>query len=145
MASLKTSGHRTGAGFTAVVKSGSVITDGDLVTFDSTTGDVHVYDGTVADRRAGWHMGDSVTGDGTETVRAAIDPGGFNILNETVAGLNGDPTTDFGDLVYMSDENTYTLTSTSNVLVGYILPHRDGCDALTKANIRTIDVFGTTG
>lgn len=146
MAHFVTQGDDRQVCFSAVVVSASTVANGDLCTFDTTSGDVKAFDGTEADRRAGWHFGDSVTGDGTESgPRAKINPGGFILRNITITGLGGTPQDDYGDPVYMSDNNTYTLTSTGNVLVGYVLPNRDGCDAVTKANIQTINVFGTTG
>lgn len=127
-----------------VVLSGSTINNGELCSHDTAAGRIKAFDGTVGDRIVGWHFGDAVTGDSGGTVYANIKKGEFVLENITVAGIAGDPTTDYGDPVYMSDENTYTLTSTGNQLVGYIAPNRVGCDALTKANVYCNDVYGLT-
>lgn len=131
-----------------VVLSGSTINNTELCTHDTTTGAVKAFDGTEADRRVGWHFGDSVTGAGAaagtgDQVYAKIVRGGFTVIDLTVTGLNTTtPSANWGAAVFASDKDSYTLVSTGNAKVGRVLSNRVGCTATTKANVYMTDVYG---
>lgn len=117
-----------------IVLNSSVIYKYALCSHDTTNGEIKPFDGTQADRKVGWHMGDAVTGNSSGArVKATICPGGFIARNVTCAGISNDAT-DYGDEVYATDDGTYTATDPgSGTVLGYILADADRDTG--KANI----------
>jgi len=99
----------TVAPVSAVVKTSAVIYNGALCSHDTLSGAIEPFDGTQTNRLAGWHFGDSVTGNTSASVppRAKLTRGGFRIRGLTVAGLVGNAT-DYGVPVYATADGTYT-------------------------------------
>lgn len=143
-ASYKKQHHVDVGQFRMVVKNSSVIYNGALVSFDSLTGEVKPFDGTQGDRLAGFHFGDSVTGDSSASPRpkATICPGGFTLRNVTVGGL-ADDATDYGAPVYPTDDGTFTITDPGDgVAIGHVLPNDDRDSG--KANVYVEIILGKT-
>jgi hypothetical protein len=88
------------------------ITDGRIVNWNDTSGALDFIG--IADPNA-----DSVTGDANGTVECPIISGGVELESVTVTGV--DSADDVGDPVYATDENTFTLTATTNVgAIGWV-------------------------
>lgn len=104
-----------------VVLNAAVVYNTALLTHDTTTGEVKPFDGTETDRFVGWHFGDTVTGNASGArERAQVKAGGFIFKDLPVTGL-ANTSADFGELVFASDDGTYTLVTTTNKLVGRII------------------------
>lgn len=130
------------------VKNASVIWQGALCMFDTTSGRLRPYDGTISAVLAGWATGEPVqvgvngkiTGDasapaGMTALRAAVAVGGdFTIRSAAVTGASAE--TDQGKPVYATDDGTFTLTdpTTHRVVVGYVTHYVSSgvCDFFTK-------------
>jgi len=131
-----------------IVLSGSTIANTDLCSHDTTVNAITPWDGTDTDRLVGWHFGDAVTGAGSalgtgEQKFAKIVRGGFTVVNLSVVGLNTTtPALNFGAKVFAADKDSYTLVSTGNTVVGWILANRVGCASTAAANVYMDDVFG---
>lgn len=93
------------------VKSAAVIYNGALVSFQTLSGAVQPFDGGATDVLAGWHFGDTVTGDGTKLKNALVRTGPFIGERVTVGGSVANANTDLGKIVYASDDGTYTITA----------------------------------
>lgn len=114
----------------AMVAGAGPIFNGALVTIQGAAAEP--YGGTETDLVPGWHFGDTVgtavtlqPGDvASNLTHCKIIPGGFMIKELPVTGV-ADDATDYGDLVYATDDGTYTLTATSNLLVGYVVADAD--------------------
>lgn len=121
-----------------IVLNAAVIYKGALVTHDTTAGEVKPFDGTEADRFVGWAMDGPVTGNSSGARnRVSVLPGGFMVLL-TVAGVANDAT-DYGALVYASDDGTYTLSATGNKLIGKGVP--DDKRASGQLNVFTFPII----
>jgi hypothetical protein len=105
------------------VKDAAVVYNGALCSFDTLTGAVVPF-ATVGDRLAGFHFGDSVTGDTSAAPypSALIHTGPFTLRKVTVAGIGSASSVDFTDLgekVRMTDDGTFTVAA-SGALIGHI-------------------------
>lgn len=125
---LSANARRTVAGgsgeeMAITAKDGIVIYDGALLSFDTLTGYVQPFT-TVGDRLAGFHFGDSVTGD-TATAPypyAKVHTGPMILKKVTVAGIGSASSidhTDIGEKVRMTDDGTFTVAA-SGALIGHI-------------------------
>lgn len=123
------------------VVNAAVIYNGALCSFDTTTGGIKPFDGTKADQIAGWHFGDTITGDTSANpkVRAAIYTGPGVWRNLTVAGLAG-TVADQGKPVWATDDGTYTVTdpSSTGAEVGTV----GKWISATKCDVKMNDVYG---
>ena len=130
--------------FTAPVKTSSVIYNGALCAFDTLNGPITAFDGGATDVLAGWHFGDTVTGNTAATVppRATIKTGPFIWLGLTVGGSPSNSTLDLGRSVYASDDGTYTITATG-AHVGKIVAYY-GSGVFDVAMKSVIGRYGTT-
>ena len=87
------------------------VTDGRVVNWSSGSGALRFLG--IAIPRGTRDQADSVTGNSAGTVKCEVNEGGPTLENVAVTGLNS--ADDVGDPVYASDEDTFTLTPTSNV------------------------------
>jgi len=102
------------------VANGETIYNGAYVALNTAGFAVNVVD-TTAFEPVGFAVGfdaenadqTNVTGDGTDAFEVAVDISGTILENIPVTGLSGQ--TDVGALVYATDENTFTLSATSNI------------------------------
>lgn len=110
--------------FTAPVKTSSVVYNGALCSFETLNGAIIPFDGGATDVLAGWHFGDTVTGNTAATVppRATLKSGPFIWNSLTVGGSPSNSITDLGRIVYASDDGTYTITATG-AAVGRIVAY----------------------
>lgn len=130
--------------FTSIVKSGSVIYNGALCMFDTTSGGlVEPYAAGANLILAGWHLGDTVTGSSSYPVAKLHSQIGTVLL--TVATLAND-STDIGKPVYATDDGTYTVTAPANgVVVGTVVQNAlGGFAASGTAWVSTKDITGST-
>lgn len=106
-----------------IVNNAAVVYDGALCSFDTTVGYVKPFDGTSADRIAGFHFGDAVTGNTSASVppTASISPGLFILENIAVAGLSSTASANIGAPVWATDDGTFTITDPSST--GFELGH----------------------
>jgi len=125
---LSANARRTIAGgsgeeMTITVKDGAVIYDGALCSFESLTGNLQPYS-TTGDRLAGFHFGDSVTGDTSAQPypTAKVHTGPMILKKITVTGLLSSSSVnqaDLGEKVRMTDDGTFT-TAASGALIGHV-------------------------
>ena len=110
---------------TMVIKNAATVYYGSLLSHDTDQGAVKPFDGTQTDRLVGWHWAGTKTGSTTAPLpRATIKPGGF-IAEVPVTGLSG-TATDYGMIVYATDDGTYTLTDPgSGINVGRVMADED--------------------
>jgi len=130
-----------------IVLSTSVLYNGSFCSFNTTTGEIKPYDGTVADRATGWHFGESVTGNAAAPrIHGRIIAGGFQAL-KACAALNGTTASvNYGAPVYISNDNDLTLTGTTTTMrVGSVLPNDNGVTVGTDAWVAFRDMFGLIG
>lgn len=130
-----------------IPKSTAVIYRGGFVTFNTTTGELEPYDGTVTNRACGWHWGtDSVTGNASAPRNLiAVKPGGF-MARKAVTGLVTTQVTDYGKKVYISNDNDLTLTGTTATMhVGWVVANQEGVTAGTNAWVYFRNMFGKVG
>jgi hypothetical protein len=117
----------SGEEFLVTVKDNAVIYNGALCSFDTLTGGIVPY-ATLGDRLAGFHFGDTVTGDTSATPypQAKIHTGPMILRKVTVANLLSASSFNFNDLgekVRMSDDGTFNVQGAggaSGTLVGHI-------------------------
>lgn len=110
-----------------IVKDGETIFIGALVAVDTTLGRVVNVSDVAARRVLGFvteiipldTAGGSITGDSAGTGQVGVEIDRIRALDISVTGVTA--ATDVGKLVYATDENTFTLTPTSNIpAVGFI-------------------------
>lgn len=128
--------------FPLQVKSASVIYNGALVSFETLNNACIPFDGGATDVLAGWHFGDTVTGDGTKLQNARIRTGPFIAERITVGGSPSNDATDLGRIVYATDDGTYTITS-SGARVGRIIAYY-GSGVFDVAFAKVLGNYGTT-
>lgn len=128
--------------FPLQVKSAAVIYNGALVSFETLNNACIPFDGGSTDVLAGWHFGDTVTGDGTKLKAARIHTGPFIGERVTVGGSPANDATDLGRIVYASDDGTYTISS-SGAAVGRITAYY-GSGVFDVAFKNVLGRYGTT-
>jgi len=107
-----------------VVQSGVTVWAGGLYMYDKATGTVKVPADTAGFEFAGMAM-DKVIGDGTKEV--PLDISGRIIKKQAVTGVTA--LTNVGDLVYITSDDVFTITPTTNTdAIGIITRWYSGTD-----------------
>lgn len=115
-----TKGGAESVQFPLTVKNASVVYNGALVSFETTMGEAIPFDGTATDCLAGWHFGDTVTGNSAAPrEKCRIRTGPFIFERLTVGGAVANGAADLGKKVYATDDGTYTVNS-GGAHVGWI-------------------------
>lgn len=99
-----------------VVENSEVIYYGALVGLDINTGRLQQWDtdsNLLKFRGIATPNDSSVTGNSAGTVECPVDESGRILEQVTVTGVSGQQ--HVGELVYATDDNTFTLTATTNV------------------------------
>ena len=115
-----------------VVENAAVIYHGALVGLDIVTGRLQPWNSdsvSLKFRGVATPQDDSVTGVAGTTVECPVDEGGMILHNVGVTGASAQA--NVGDLVYATDDNTLTLTATTNVgAIGEVVRYITGtsCD-----------------
>jgi hypothetical protein len=122
------------------VKSAAVLYDGALCQYDAIAGPIHPYAGAGAERLAGWHFGDTVTGDGTIEAEIFTGPGVLHNI-EVGGGLAG-TTADLGKQVWVTDDGTYTVEDPGG---GHRIGTITRFISTTHANVAVYSVGGMLG
>ena len=117
-----------GGRITPELLNAAVVYYGSLCSFNTVTGGVKPFDGTVGDKLAGWHNSDSKTG-ATSTSpppRAQLITGPFMWEDCPLGGSPAGTAADLGKRVWATDDGTYTVADPggSGAEVGVIVMYK---------------------